>query len=77
MSDAPAIAGVEAAYAFPVVRRRFPIGQFATGAAALVAIGSISGAQVGARYGRRIPEQTLRWTVVTVGVIVAIVLLVK
>jgi uncharacterized membrane protein YfcA len=46
-------------------------------AAALVAVGSISGAQLGARYGRRIPEQTLRWTVVTVGVIVAAVLVVK
>jgi uncharacterized protein len=46
-------------------------------AAALVAAGSIAGAQLGARYGRRIPEGTLRWTVVTVGVIVAIVLFVK
>jgi uncharacterized membrane protein YfcA len=46
-------------------------------AAALIAAGSISGAQVGARYGRRIPDGTLRWTVVTVGVIVAIVLFVK
>jgi hypothetical protein len=46
-------------------------------AAALVAIGSIAGAQIGARYGRRIPDQRLRWTVVTVGVTVAIVLLVK
>jgi uncharacterized membrane protein YfcA len=46
-------------------------------AAALIAIGSISGAQLGARYGRRIPDQTLRWTVVTVGVAVAIVLFVK
>jgi hypothetical protein len=46
-------------------------------AAALVAVGSIVGAQLGARYGRRIPEGTLRWTVVTVGVIVAIVLFVK
>jgi uncharacterized protein len=45
--------------------------------AAIVAVGSIVGAQFGARYGRRIPDQTLRWTVVTVGVIVAIVLLVK
>ncbi|HTR75254.1 MAG TPA: sulfite exporter TauE/SafE family protein [Solirubrobacterales bacterium] len=45
-------------------------------AAALVAVGSISGAQVGARYGRRIPEGALRWTVVGVGVIVAIVLIV-
>jgi uncharacterized membrane protein YfcA len=46
-------------------------------AAALVAVGSIVGANLGARYGRRIPDQTLRWTVVTVGVIVAIVLIVK
>src|SRR6201999_2526728 len=46
-------------------------------AAALVAVGSISGAQVGARYGRQIPDQTLRWTVVTVGVAVAIILIVK
>jgi uncharacterized membrane protein YfcA len=46
-------------------------------AAALIAVGSISGAQLGARYGRQIPEQALRWTVVTVGVIVAVVLIVK
>jgi hypothetical protein len=46
-------------------------------AAALIAAGSISGAQVGTRYGRQIPEGTLRWTVVTVGVIVAVVLIVK
>jgi uncharacterized protein len=46
-------------------------------AAALVAVGSICGAQLGARYGRRIPEERLRWTVVTVGVAVAIVLFVK
>jgi uncharacterized membrane protein YfcA len=45
-------------------------------AAALIAAGSIAGAQVGARYGRRIPDQTLRWTVVAVGVAVAIVLIV-
>jgi uncharacterized membrane protein YfcA len=46
-------------------------------AAALVAVGSIAGAQLGARYGRRIPDQTLRWVVVTVGVVAAIALLVK
>jgi len=46
-------------------------------AAALVAIGSITGAQIGARYGRRIPDQTLRWTVVSVGIAVAIVLFAK
>ena len=36
-------------------------------AAALIAVGSIAGAQLGARYGRRIPERRLRW-IVTVGV---------
>jgi uncharacterized membrane protein YfcA len=53
------------------------VAHIAWDAAALVAVGSITGAQIGARYGRRIPDQTLRWTVVTVGVIVAIVLIVK
>jgi uncharacterized membrane protein YfcA len=46
-------------------------------AAALIAVGSIAGAQLGARYGRRIPDGSLRWTVVTVGVAVAIVLYLK
>lgn len=46
----------------------------AWGAAALVAVGSVAGAQVGALYGRRIPEERLRWTVVIVGVAVAIIL---
>lgn len=45
-------------------------------AAALVAVGSIVGAQIGSKYGRRIPDERLRWVVVTVGVIVAIVLIV-
>lgn len=49
----------------------------AWGAAALVAVGSVAGAQVGARYGRRIPDERLRWTVVAVGVVVAAVLFVK
>ncbi len=49
----------------------------AWGAAALVAAGSIAGAQVGARYGRRIPDERLRWTVVAVGAAVAVVLWVK
>jgi uncharacterized membrane protein YfcA len=53
------------------------VAHIAWDAAALIAVGSIAGAQVGARYGRRIPEGTLRWTVVTVGVIVAIALIVK
>lgn len=42
MSEAPAITGVEAACAFPVVRRRFPIGQFATGAGAIAALALIA-----------------------------------
>ena len=46
-------------------------------AAALVAVGSIAGANLGARYGRKVPDEALRWTVVTVGVIVAVILIVK
>ncbi|MBS1888249.1 MAG: sulfite exporter TauE/SafE family protein [Actinobacteria bacterium] len=46
-------------------------------AAALLAVSSTVGAQIGARYGRRVPDEALRWIVVTVGVIVAIVLFVK
>lgn len=49
----------------------------AWGAAALLAAGSVAGAQLGARYGRRIPDERLRWTVVTVGVAVAVVLFVR
>lgn len=45
-------------------------------AAALIAVASVTGAQIGSRYGRRIPDERLRWVVVTVGVIVAIVLIV-
>jgi uncharacterized protein len=45
-------------------------------AAALIAVGSIAGAQVGAKYGRRIDPEVLRWIVVIVGTIVAIVLFV-
>ncbi|HEY1853334.1 MAG TPA: sulfite exporter TauE/SafE family protein [Solirubrobacterales bacterium] len=45
-------------------------------AAALVAVGSITGAQLGSAYGRRIPDEALRWVVVCVGVVVAIVLIV-
>lgn len=46
-------------------------------AALLIAAGSIVGGQVGARVGRRIPAQALRWTIVTVGVAVAAVLLAR
>lgn len=64
------IANIVAAVLFIIVAH------IAWDVAAIVAVGSIVGAQLGARYGRRIPDQTLRWTVVTVGVIVAIVLIV-
>ncbi|HWI70307.1 MAG TPA: sulfite exporter TauE/SafE family protein [Baekduia sp.] len=46
-------------------------------AAALVAGGSIVGAALGARYGRRIPDHVLRPVVVLVGTTVAIVLLLR
>ena len=48
----------------------------AWGAAALIAVGSTAGAQVGARYGRRLPEEMLRRVVIVYGVIVAIILIV-
>jgi hypothetical protein len=44
-------------------------------AAGLVALGSIAGAQIGSTYGRRIDDEVLRWVVVTVGVVVAVVLI--
>jgi uncharacterized protein len=46
------------------------------GPAALIAAGSIVGAQVAARYGRRIPSNVLRWIVVIGGTIVAVILIV-
>jgi uncharacterized protein len=45
-------------------------------AAALIAAGSIVGAQVAARYGRRIPSEVLRWIVVIGGAVVAVILFV-
>jgi uncharacterized membrane protein YfcA len=44
-------------------------------AAALIAAGSIVGAQVGVRYGRRVPSEVLRWIVVIGGAIVALILI--
>jgi uncharacterized membrane protein YfcA len=44
-------------------------------AAALIAAGSIVGAQVGARYGRRVPSEVLRWIVVVGGATVAMILI--
>jgi uncharacterized protein len=46
------------------------------GAAALIAIGSIGGSLVAARYGRRIPPEILRRIVIVYGTIVAIILIV-
>jgi hypothetical protein len=45
-------------------------------AAGLVAVGSITGAQIGSKYGRQIDDEVLRWVVVTVGIVVAAVLIV-
>jgi uncharacterized membrane protein YfcA len=45
-------------------------------AAALIAAGSIAGAAVAARYGRRIPSEVLRWIVVIGGSVVAVILFV-
>jgi uncharacterized protein len=45
-------------------------------AAGLIAVGSVTGAQIGSRYGRRIDDEVLRWVVVSVGVVVAVVLIV-
>jgi uncharacterized protein len=42
--------------------------------AGLIAGGSIIGGQVGGRFGRRLPDRVLRWTVVGVGLVVAVVL---
>ena len=49
----------------------------AWGAAALIAVGSIAGAQLGAHVGRRLPEEVLRRVVIVVGTVVAVVLWVK
>jgi hypothetical protein len=45
-------------------------------AAALIAVGSVAGAQVGSTYGRRIDDEVLRWVVVAVGVTVGTILIV-
>ena len=49
----------------------------AWGAAALIAVGSIGGAQLGAHVGRRLPEEMLRRVVIVVGTVVAVILWVK
>lgn len=45
-------------------------------AALIIVAGSLVGGQIGSRYGRRIPPQVLRWTIVVVGTAVAVVMLV-
>ena len=49
----------------------------AWGAAALIAGGSIVGAQIGARYGRRLPQEWLRRLVIVGGTIAAVLLGIK
>ena len=51
------------------------VAHVAWGAAALIAVGSTVGAQVGAHYGRRLPQEVLRRVVIVYGVIVAAVLI--
>ena len=46
-------------------------------AAGLVAVGSIAGAALGARYGRRMPDHVLRAVVVVGGTLVAVVLIIR
>jgi uncharacterized protein len=52
------------------------VADVAWGAAALIAVGSVAGSLVGARYGRRIPPEILRRVVIVYGVVVAVVLIV-
>jgi uncharacterized membrane protein YfcA len=49
----------------------------AWGAVGLIAVGSTAGAQVGARYGRRLPQEVLRRIVIVGGTLVAILLFVR
>jgi uncharacterized membrane protein YfcA len=50
------------------------VAHIAWGASLLIAVGSVAGAQVGARYGRRLPQEVLRRIVVAGGTIVAVIL---
>ena len=52
------------------------VAHVAWGAAALIAVGSTVGVQLGAHYGRRLPQEVLRWIVVVYGTVVALVLIV-
>jgi len=52
------------------------VADVAWGAALLIAAGSLVGAAVGARYGRRIPSEILRRIVIVYGAIVAVILII-
>ena len=52
------------------------VAHVAWGAAALIAVGSVGGSLVAARYGRRIPPEILRRVVIVYGTVVAIILIV-
>ena len=52
------------------------VADVAWAAALLISAGSIVGSLVGARYGRRLPQESLRRVVIVYGVIVAIVLII-
>jgi uncharacterized membrane protein YfcA len=52
------------------------VADVAWGAALLIAAGSVVGAWIGARYGRRLPQESLRRVVIVYGAIVAIVLII-
>ena len=52
------------------------VAHVAWGAALLIAAGSVVGAWIGARYGRRLPQESLRRVVIVYGTIVAIVLII-
>lgn len=45
-------------------------------AAGLIALGSVLGAQLAAKYGRRVPSEVLRWIVVVGATVVAVILLI-
>jgi uncharacterized membrane protein YfcA len=51
------------------------VADVAWAAALLIAAGSVAGAQVGAHYGRRLPQEGLRRVVIVYGVIVAVILI--
>ena len=53
------------------------VAHVAWGAALLIAVGSMVGGVLGARYGRRLPQEVLRRVVIVGGTIVAVILAVR